>query len=208
MTSVVVTDRHRELRLVELRAQVLEVEAVAIDVLGVGREAVRDTGEPVDVERNRRRRRGEVGVDMPDAFPLDVIRNHPCLQEVLDRREPVKPEREQKRLHVSDGGAAKHPGVSTSDNEHLAPADVAHVSTHELDLAVEDAVARLFEGEDPERDPLALQLEQLVQDEGLGEARIHLQDVGDRCGLSAPPHRRPPSLPARASALERLVRLW
>ena len=159
-----------------------------VDVLGMRGDAIGQPREQVDEVGHGGRAVGEVGVQVRDTGLLELPGQPSGTPEVFDRGEALvegsgAPPLQRVRAHTHVAArAAPHQGqVSAQHGPDGRPSsgEVCHRRTHAGDVGMDHLFTRVHDREQVQVQPLALQLEDLVQDKGLGQPRKAFEQVRD-----------------------------
>jgi hypothetical protein len=182
VSLVGLADRHGECRAVDEPLEPRGFDAVPVDVLRVAREAV---GKPCDRRRDLRDLRSdrrEVCVEVGDPAALGFGSDFDAAAQDRPDVLPAFGEQGEEILGklVLDG--AQRVDVAPEPVEELRSlllAEVDDVASHVGEAPMEPGVVRPHQRQDCHLDALALELEDLVEDERLRQARELLEDVAD-----------------------------
>ena len=181
VAQVVVADGDRVVGACQLAAQVLGVHVLVEDVLGVGSEGVGQAADQAGQAGHGGGHGREVGVQVGDTVLAGQAGHGDGLLGVVHGGADELPEvlaDPAGELHIVHGCA---PGLPQAAGARCA-ADVDHGGLHAGQLGVEAGIDRRAQGEDHDLLPGGLAGQDLRDDEGLREARVHLQHVPDDRG--------------------------
>ena len=173
-------------RVAELAPQVVGMDGIVKDVLGVRREGVGNLGEVARQPRGGRGRRGEVRMQVLDPALPHGARD----QRALVHRVRVLALRRFHRLpEPGEGGRGGIECCPEIRGFHAMVGDVLHRRADARDRFLKVRVVRRHDGKHFDLEPRRLMRRDLRHDERLGVARIALDHVSD--ARRSPRPRRP-----------------
>ena len=182
VVEVVAADGDRVVGAGELRLELRVVHVAVEDVLRVGGEGVGQAGDRPGQAGDRRGHRREVGVEVGDAV---LARQAGDVQGLLGLVGLGGHELVQRRGGPGGQDGVRHrraPGLPQPSRARRA-ADGDDRGLDPGELGMEAGVGGRAQGEDDDLLAGGLAGEDLRDDEGLGEARVHLQHVPEASGL-------------------------